>query len=48
MTSGTTTFSITRDDIIKAALRKIGVVAQGETPTTDQITEAAFALNLMV
>jgi len=48
MTSGTTTFSITRDDIIKGALRKIGVVAQGEVPTTDQITEASFALNLMV
>lgn len=48
MTSGTTTFSITRDDIIKGALRKIGVVAQGEVPTTDQVTEAAFALNTMV
>jgi len=48
MTSGTTTFSVTRDDIIKGALRKIGVVAQGELPTADQTTEAAFALNLMV
>jgi len=48
MTSGTTTFSITRDDIIKSALRKIGVVAQGETPTTDQYNEAALALNLLV
>lgn len=48
MTSGTTTFSITRDDIIKGALRKIGVVAQGEVPTIDQVTEASFALNLMV
>ena len=47
-TSGTTSFSVTRDDIIKGALRKIGVVAQGETPTSDQITEASFALNLMV
>ena len=33
MTSGTTSFSISRDDIIKGALRKIGVVAQGEVPT---------------
>jgi len=48
MTSGTTTFSVTRDDIIKGALRKIGVVAQGELPTADQTTEAAFALNLLV
>ena len=44
----TTIFSITRDDIITAALRKLGVVAQGELPTTDMITEAAFALNTLV
>jgi len=48
MTSGSTDFSITRDDIIKRALRLIGVLAQGETPTTDQVTEAAFALNGLV
>jgi hypothetical protein len=47
-TSGTTTFSVTRDDIIKSALRKIGVVAQGELPTVDQTQEAAFALNTLV
>lgn len=47
-TSGTTVFSVTRDDIIKRALRLIGVVAQGEVPTTDQTTEAAFALNGLV
>jgi len=44
----TTTFSVNRDDLIKGALRKIGVVAQGESPTPDQTTEAAFALNLLV
>lgn len=44
-TSGTTDFSLTRDDIIKRALRLIGALAQGETPTTDQVTEAAVALN---
>ena len=43
-----TIFSISRDDIIKAALRKLGVIAQGELPTTDQITEASFSLNTMV
>ena len=47
-TSGTTSFSVSRDDLIKGALRKIGVVAQGEVPTADQYTEAAFALNLLV
>lgn len=47
-TSGSTDFSVSRDDIIKRALRLIGVVAQGETPTTDQTTEAALALNGLV
>lgn len=47
-TSNSTDFSVTRDDIIKRALRLLGVLAQGETPTTDQVTEAAFALNLLV
>ncbi len=48
MSSGSTDFSVTRDDIIKRALRLIGVIAQGETPTADQTTEAAFALNSLV
>lgn len=48
MTSGSTDFSVTRDDIIKRALRLIGVLAQGETPTAAQITEGAFALNSLV
>ena len=47
-TSASTNFSVSRDDLIKGALRKIGVVAQGESPTADQITEGAFALNLLV
>ena len=47
-TSGSTDFSVSRDDIIKRALRIIGVVAQGETPTTNQTTEAAVALNGLV
>jgi hypothetical protein len=47
-TSGSTNFSVTRDDIIKRALRLLGVLAQGETPTADQVTEAAFALNSLV
>lgn len=47
-TSASTNFSVSRDDLIKGALRKIGVVPQGESPTVDQITEGAFALNLLV
>ena len=47
-TSNSTNFAVTRDDIIKRALRLIGVVAQGETPTTDQVNEAALSLNGLV
>lgn len=47
-TSASTDFSVTRDDIIKRALRLIGALAQGESPTTDQTTEAAVALNGLV
>jgi len=44
----TYTYTVTRDDIIKRALRLIGVVAQGETPTATQVTEASVALNGLV
>ncbi len=47
-TSGVTTYSTTRDDIIKRALRLVGGLGQGETPTADQTTEAALALNMLV
>lgn len=47
-TSGTTTFSITRDDIIKRALRMLGVLSQGQTPSATQYTESSFALNCLV
>jgi hypothetical protein len=44
-TSGTTHYTETRDQIISRALRIVGGLGQGETPTTTQITESAFALN---
>jgi len=47
-TSGTTTFSINRDQLIAGSLRLAGVVASGESPTADQVTEGAEALNMMV
>lgn len=46
-TSGSTDFSMSRDDIIKRALRLCGVLAQGESPTTDQVNEASVALNAL-
>lgn len=47
-TSGTITFNRTRDQLIKAALRKCGIYAEGETPTAQQISDAAEDLNMMV
>jgi len=47
-TSNSTDFSVSRDDIIKRALRLLGVLAQGQTPSATQVTEAAVALNGLV
>lgn len=47
-TSGTATFTVTRDDIIKAALRSLKVIAVGETPGTEDFTNCAFAMNLLL
>jgi hypothetical protein len=47
-TSNSSDFSISRDNIIKGALRLVGALAIGETPTADQVTEASEALNLLV
>lgn len=47
-TSGSVNFSVTRDDIIKASLRKIGQLAGGEVPNADDLNDAAFALNMMI
>jgi len=42
------TYTATRDTIIAGALRLVKGLAQDETPTAGQITEAADALNLML
>ena len=41
-------FTISRDEIIKGALRILGVIGEGDTPTTDQYTTGAEALNILV
>jgi len=46
-TSGTTSFSTDGLTIIKGALRLVGAISQGETPTTTQTSEAMEALNMM-
>lgn len=47
-TSGSTDFTRTRSQLIKGALRLIGVLRAGASPTTQQDTDAAEALNMMV
>lgn len=41
-------FMMTRDQIISRALRICGAISDADTPTTDQVTNAALALNSMV
>lgn len=43
-----TSLALTRDDFIKAALRRIGALGQGETPTTNEIDEAVPVLNSII
>ncbi len=47
-TSASVDFSLTRDQIIKAALQKIEAIGQGETPNATQVTESAIALNALI
>lgn len=44
-TSGSYDFTTNRDGIITRALRIIGAIGQGETPSSTAVTEAAEALN---
>lgn len=43
-----TTYSVSRDQIISSALRKLGVLELGATPDSDTVTNSAQALNLMI
>lgn len=46
-TSGTTSFTMTRDDIINAALRTLGVIGQLDVAGTQDITNCAQSLNIL-
>jgi hypothetical protein len=46
--SSTNTFTVTRNDIIDSALRTLGVIGIGETPTTEDYTNCSQALNIMI
>jgi len=47
-TSGVFTWELNRDEIINAALRKIGVLGEGVSASATQITTGAEALNSMI
>ena len=47
-TSANTTYESNRDNIIKAALRKCGALAEGEAPSTESYTNGTQALNNIV
>lgn len=47
-TSGFTLFELTRDQLISAALRKLGVLAKGQTADAEDLTNGAQALNAVV
>lgn len=47
-TSGTSTYTQNRNEVITGALRKLAVLASGGTPSTNQINDANAALNAMV
>lgn len=47
-TSGTTTWTLNRDQVITAALRKLGVLPSGGSPSGNQTNEANDSLNALV
>lgn len=47
-TSANTSYESNRDNLVKAAMRKCGVLAEGETPSTEAYTNCTQALNNIV
>ena len=47
-TSGSTDFTLNRDEIISGALRVLGVLSTGETASPNEITDGSEALNLII
>jgi hypothetical protein len=47
-TSGITIYQLTRDELIIAAIGKLGVLAQGQTPTTEDMSKGALFLNTAI
>ena len=47
-TSGTYSFTVTRDDIVREAMLNIGKLGEAETPTAQEVTDCARKLNMLV
>jgi hypothetical protein len=47
-TSGNTFYTLNRDQLITAAMRKLSVLAKGQTPDAEDITNGAMALNTLI
>lgn len=47
-TSGTYSFSVTRDDIITLAMKMIGKLGEYETPSAQDVSDCSIILNMMV
>ena len=47
-TSSTYTYQLTRNQIIESALRKLGVIAEGQSPSAQNYTDGAMALNTVI
>lgn len=46
--SGTTNFSVTRNDIIASSLRLLGVLEEGTVPNATSIENASLVLNMLI
>lgn len=44
----TTTYTVTRDQVITQAIRKLGVLEIGDTPDSNTLTNASLCLNLLI
>ena len=47
-TSGSIDYTVTRDDIITEALQLVGALGEGESPTSNQLTDCSRTLNMMI
>ena len=47
-TSASYSYQLTRNQIIESALRKLGVLAEGQTPSTQNYADGSMALNTVI